>query len=546
MTVTIREDNSGSPSNAVLYTLTTPTTLGAADNEYTAPLGAVVSANTTYHMVASYSFLNSESRGPRIKTTYLSVGLDPGTASGWNIDATYRIRAHGADDSTAWTEESSIRSITIAVKGTTRNSATNTPATGVPTVSGVAQTGQTLTAGIGDMADADGLPMSFPGDYRFQWVRENTDGTNPTDISGATSSTYTLVEADVGKKMKVRVSFADDDGNVETLTSVATSTVFAEARSCTPGAVWCGKLTVGQKFAAGPRPIGYCNSAAGRCADGYGSLDDEDFTLASVTYIVESVRWESDGTKNLHLTLDQDFPTAGLPGLTLKVRTLSFELSEASRGNNDNTVDNNYRWNGMHAALGDENLVGTQITAELLLDPDSAATGGPTITGTATGGETLTAAIGDIADTNGLPPTFPDDYSFQWVRVDADGVSNPTDIPGATASTYTLSRAEEGKKIKVKVSFSDALGYDEEVTSTPYPSGTDTIAPTANVAPTGAPTISGTAQALQTLTAGLGTIADSDGLPATFPDDYTFQWVRVDADGTSNPTSRGRPRAPTR
>ena len=41
------------------------------------------------------------------------------------------------------------------------------------------------------------------------------------------------------------------------------------------------------------------------------------------------------------------------------------------------------------------------------------------------------------------------------------------------------------------------------------------------------------------LTAGLGTIADSDGLPGTFPDDYTFQWVRVDADGVERDGHHG-------
>ena len=44
----------------------------------------------------------------------------------------------------------------------------------------------------------------------------------------------------------------------------------------------------------------------------------------------------------------------------------------------------------------------------------------------------------------------------------------------------------------------------------------------------GAPTISGTARVGQTLTAAKGTIGDADDLPATFPDDYTFQWVLVD------------------
>ena len=98
---------------------------------------------------------------------------------------------------------------------------TNTPATGAPTITGMAQVGQTLTAVTTGIMDADGLASPT---YTYQWIRVETDSTE-MDISGATSSTYTLLAADLGKTIKVRVSFADDAGNPETLTSVATATV---------------------------------------------------------------------------------------------------------------------------------------------------------------------------------------------------------------------------------------------------------------------------------------------------------------------------------
>ena len=46
-----------------------------------------------------------------------------------------------------------------------------------------------------------------------------------TEIDGATGSTYTLVAADEGKVIKVTVSFTDDAGNAENLTSAATTAV---------------------------------------------------------------------------------------------------------------------------------------------------------------------------------------------------------------------------------------------------------------------------------------------------------------------------------
>ena len=101
--------------------------------------------------------------------------------------------------------------------------ATNNPATGAPAISGTAQVGQTLTAGTSGIMDADGL--TTPG-YSYQWIRVN--GTD-ADISGATSGTYTLVAADLGKTIKVEVSFSDDASNAETLTSTATAAVTAAA-----------------------------------------------------------------------------------------------------------------------------------------------------------------------------------------------------------------------------------------------------------------------------------------------------------------------------
>ena len=54
------------------------------------------------------------------------------------------------------------------------------------------------------------------------------DGTDEEDISGENSSTYTLDDADLGKTIKVKVSFTDDASNAETLTSAATVTVVAD------------------------------------------------------------------------------------------------------------------------------------------------------------------------------------------------------------------------------------------------------------------------------------------------------------------------------
>ena len=105
-------------------------------------------------------------------------------------------------------------------------SASNSPATGAPVIIGTAQVGETLTAGITGIDDADGLSGET---FTYQWV--SSDGTTDTDIENATGSTYTLVAADRGKAVTVRVSFTDDAGNRETRTSTQTATVEARANS---------------------------------------------------------------------------------------------------------------------------------------------------------------------------------------------------------------------------------------------------------------------------------------------------------------------------
>ena len=77
--------------------------------------------------------------------------------------------------------------------------------------------------------DADGLTNVS---YTYQWIRVATDNTE-TNIASATASTYTLVAADLGTTIKVKVSFTDDASNAETLTSAATAAV-AAAPDTTP------------------------------------------------------------------------------------------------------------------------------------------------------------------------------------------------------------------------------------------------------------------------------------------------------------------------
>ena len=98
----------------------------------------------------------------------------------------------------------------------------NAAPTGLPTIAGTAQVGETLTASAADIADADGLANAT---FAWQWIAN--DGTADADIAGATGASYTLTAAEAGKTVKVRVVFTDDGGTEETLVSEVTAAVAA-------------------------------------------------------------------------------------------------------------------------------------------------------------------------------------------------------------------------------------------------------------------------------------------------------------------------------
>ena len=96
----------------------------------------------------------------------------------------------------------------------------NSPASGRPTISGKAQAGHTLTADTSDIADKDGLENAT---LTYQWLVIR--GATEVDIAGATETEYTVTGDDIGARIALIVSFSDDQGNRERLTSDPTSEI---------------------------------------------------------------------------------------------------------------------------------------------------------------------------------------------------------------------------------------------------------------------------------------------------------------------------------
>ena len=218
----------GSPDSR-LFTFDNPT-VSDGTKEFTAPANTTLQKNRLYFLVFDSSVTNA---GYRVGTTD-SNSLTSAVA-GWKLNASLHFRV-GTDGT--WLVNPNDVALRVEINGTVVPNAT-----GQPGITGVPQAGQSLTATVGDITDADGLP-AFPSGFTFQWVRVN--GTTETDIPGATSSTYEPVEADVGKQIKVKVSYTDNAGASEgPLESDPTDDAVLAARGpCSPRSDWCAGTTV--------------------------------------------------------------------------------------------------------------------------------------------------------------------------------------------------------------------------------------------------------------------------------------------------------------
>ena len=87
-----------------------------------------------------------------------------------------------------------------------------------PVISGTTRNGETLTT-------TNGTWSASPTSYSYQWKRASSVAGSYTDIPSATSNTYVLTDADVGKYIKVSVTATNSIGSSVAELSVATSVV---------------------------------------------------------------------------------------------------------------------------------------------------------------------------------------------------------------------------------------------------------------------------------------------------------------------------------
>ena len=449
----------------------TASTSGIADDD------GLTNVSYTYQWIANDGTSDSDIQDATL-STYTLVSDD--------VDKTIKVKVSFTDDAeNAETLTSSETDSVVAAP------ASNSPATGAPTITGTAQVGETLTASTTGISDTDGLTNVS---YAYQWLTSRD-----AEIDGATSSTYTLVDADEGKTIQVRVTFTDDQDNAETLTSAATVEVAA------------APVPLTASFLAAPSSHDGDNSFtfelrfSEEVEAGYARIRDDAFNVTGGD-ITQAQRKEQSSNQNWTITVEPD--GNGQISITLPATTGCDDTGAICTG-------------GGKKLSGRVELTVNGPEQQNQERQNTPAAGAPTISGTPQVGETLTADTSGISDAEELTNVS---YRYQWL-------ARGSDIQDATGSSYLLTASEQGRTIQVNVTFTDDSDNQESLTS----AETLAVAARPNTAAAGEPTISGTPQVGETLTAGTSAIYDEDGLTNV---SYQYQWLRdgTDIAGQTNST----------
>ena len=268
--------------------------------------------------------------------------------------------------------------------------------------------GDVLTVSVAAPPDPDG---NGSGGFAYQWHRDGTA------IGAATNNTYTIVEADEGTVLTVVVKYTDGGGTPETVTTSGVTVRVPQDALATAIALDNQVTTLAEDAVDSAR----VKVADIDITDGDGGLFG---TLERAG--TDANLFEIDGTV-LYLKegANIDFE-AGVTSLAVRV-----QLSEATGTGADLTIS---------ITNVDEGDARFNVASDGNLNA-------------AKEGDVLTVSL----DTSSPDPDGNGAFTYQWHR-------GATPIVGATGTTYTIARADEGTILTVQVTYTDGGGTPETVT----------------------------------------------------------------------------------
>jgi hypothetical protein len=344
---------------------------------------------------------------------------------------------------------------------------------GLPTITGSAATGHTLSASPGTWSGA-------PTGYAYQWQRCDSSGGNCSPIPGETTPSYKLGSPDLDSTLRVAVIASNAAGS-----SAPASSPQSEVVPLEPVTTF-GKLTVGagaDKFGADFKRVNsYSLATAGSVSkltiylqpsgtEGQQALKgvlygDSSGKPGALLGVSKELAYHSS---EVGAWRDLLFPAAVklaagkywigvITGATGKVAGFRFDSVEASRFLNENLFtagpSNPF---GVPSTDGEQmSIYATYTSSVAPAHPVNLAA--PSVSGVTETGQALTASPGSWSE-------GPTSYAYQWQRCDSTG-SNCVSISGATAASYTLASADVGHTLRASVVASNPAGASAPASST--------------------------------------------------------------------------------
>ena len=335
--------------------LTAPSSFTAGFVRFTGNL--LLSANTNYVVVIKQRGTGSV----RLKST-TNIGEDTSLGlSGWSIKNKFYFKS----GSTWMIKPGSNEALRIVVRGYEGVAVTATDAT----LSALSVSGATLSPAF-DAATTD-YRTTVANAVSQVTITETTsestatveylDGSDATRTDADTMTAGLQVNLSVGSNIvKVKVTAPDT-----TTTQTYTVNVFRVAVpvACSPasmtGRIWTGNLTVGSSGSVGSSATGYAHDPGNPASD-YGSLSDNGFGLAGISYDIRSVSISVVGSISLDDLQLRIRPALGdqASHLTLHLGSDSFALAAAT-----NPQATTFSWSNHGLSWADGNAVCLALTA---------------------------------------------------------------------------------------------------------------------------------------------------------------------------------------
>ena len=322
--------------------------------------------------------------------------------------------------------------ITVNVTINPRNDAP--VCTVVPVVSGTHFEGNSLSTSDGTWNDtkdtAFNVGYTFTPSYAYHWQRaDDAAGTGAADIGGATANAYTLVGADVGKYVRVRVTCTDNGGGTP-------ATQSADAYSTPWQLVTVNNVT----------------PTFGQASPVTQTMDEDGAPTAWAAPTLTASDTDPGDTAILQWSVATQavHGVATVSGTGATPTTFTYAPSASYNGSDTFWVKIS---DGK--PLGDA-LIQVDMTINARNDAP-VNTVAPSVSGTHERGQALAMTDGtwnDNTDTQ-YSGSFSPSYTYQWQRADDASGTGAADIGSATANTYTLAVADVAKYVRARVTCTD-------------------------------------------------------------------------------------------